>query len=107
MLNPGKIVDTGRFRIDRDLRLGAGSELMLPFAETVGFVDRDESFVGNLEQCNGCGGCRKDAPTMCPTFMRHRRGDQSTRGRANTIRAALEGRLGGGDLGSRGAGARR
>jgi FAD/FMN-containing dehydrogenase/Fe-S oxidoreductase len=97
-LNPGKVVATGRFRIDGDLRLGAGSELVLPFAEVVGFVDRDESFVGNLEQCNGCGGCRKDAPTMCPTFTATGEEIQSTRGRANTIRAVLEGRLGGGDL---------
>jgi FAD/FMN-containing dehydrogenase/Fe-S oxidoreductase len=98
VLNPGKVVDDGRYRIDRDLRLGPGSELVLPFAETVGFVDRDRSFAGNLEQCNGCGGCRKDAPTMCPTFVATGEEIQSTRGRANTIRAVLEGRLGGGSL---------
>jgi len=30
VLNPGKVVDDGRYRIDRDLRLGPGSELVLP-----------------------------------------------------------------------------
>ena len=100
VMNPGKVVDDGRYRIDRNLRLGVGSDLVLPFAETIGFVDRDRSFVGNLEQCNGCGGCRKDAPTMCPTFIATGEEIQSTRGRANTIRAVLEGRLGGGDLAS-------
>src|SRR5213075_3056711 len=48
------------------------------------------SFIGNLEQCNGCGGCRKDAPTMCPTFIATGEEYMSTRGRANAIRAALE-----------------
>jgi len=98
LLNPGKVIDDGRYRIDRDLRLGVGADLVLPFAELIGFVDRDRSFVGNLEQCNGCGGCRKDTPTMCPTFIATGEEIQSTRGRANTIRAVLEGRLGGGDL---------
>src|SRR5204863_69374 len=46
--------------------------------------------IGNLEQCNGCGGCRKDAPTMCPTFLATGEEYMSTRGRANAIRAALE-----------------
>jgi Fe-S oxidoreductase len=101
ILNPGKIVDQGRFKIDRDLRLGVGSELVLPFTPHLGFVDRDESFIGNLEQCNGCGGCLKEAPTMCPTFAAVGDEIQSTRGRANTIRAALEGRFDGGPLGSR------
>ncbi|TAK91627.1 MAG: FAD-binding oxidoreductase, partial [Verrucomicrobia bacterium] len=50
----------------------------------------DESFVANLEQCNGCGGCRKETPTMCPTFIATGEEIMSTRGRANAIRAALE-----------------
>jgi FAD/FMN-containing dehydrogenase/Fe-S oxidoreductase len=93
VMNPGKIVDTGRFQVDRDLRLGEGSEIVLPFEHAFAWIGRDDGFVANLEQCNGCGGCRKAAPTMCPTFSIS--GDEalSTRGRANTIRAALEGRF--------------
>jgi FAD/FMN-containing dehydrogenase/Fe-S oxidoreductase len=93
VMNPGKIIDDGRFRVDRDLRLGEGSEIVLPFEQAFTWVGRDDGFVANLEQCNGCGGCRKAAPTMCPTFPIS--GDEalSTRGRANTIRAALEGRF--------------
>ncbi|MCP4898674.1 MAG: FAD-binding protein [bacterium] len=92
-MNPGKIIDTGRYRIDGDLRLGPGSTIDLSFQQQLGYIERDESFVGNLEQCNGCGGCRKDPPTMCPTFKAT--GDEalSTRGRANIIRAALDGHL--------------
>ncbi len=93
VLNPGKIVDTGRWRVDRDLRQGAGSTINLPFDPISAFVEKDRSFVGNLEQCNGCGDCLKDAPTMCPTYAAT--GDEvlSTRGRANVLLAALEGRL--------------
>jgi Fe-S oxidoreductase len=64
--------------------------LRLPFEPTLAFAFKDESFIGNLEQCNGCGGCRKDAPTMCPTFLATGEEYMSTRGRANAIRAALE-----------------
>jgi Fe-S oxidoreductase len=92
-MNPGKVVASGRYSIDTDLRLGAGSFLELPFRSKLGFVERDDSFALNLEQCNGCGGCRKETPTMCPTFLVT--GDEvlSTRGRANIIRAALDGRF--------------
>ncbi len=93
VMNPGKIVDSGRYVIDGDLRLGSGSTLAPALAGELGFVDRDHSFVANLEQCNGCGGCLKEAPTMCPTFVVTGDEAHSTRGRANTIRAALEGRF--------------
>jgi FAD/FMN-containing dehydrogenase/Fe-S oxidoreductase len=90
IFNPGKIIDTGRFKIDSDLRLGAAYNLKLPFTPTLAFAARDKSFIANLEQCNGCGGCRKETPTMCPTFLVTGEEIMSTRGRANAIRAALE-----------------
>ncbi len=93
VMNPGKILDDGRYRIDRDLRLGEASDLPLPFEQAFTWVGRDAGFVANLEQCNGCGGCLKAAPTMCPTFAVSHDESLSTRGRANTIRAALEGRF--------------
>ncbi len=92
LFNPGKIFSDGRFKLDGDLRLGANYELKLPFAPTLAFAAKDESFTAHLEQCNGCGACRKEIPAMCPTFLVT--GDEllSTRGRANAIRASLEGR---------------
>ena len=90
LLNPGKLIDDGRFKLDANLRQGAGTSIKLPFEPILAFAARDGSFVGNLEQCNGCGGCRKDAPTMCPTFVATGEEIMSTRGRANAIRAALE-----------------
>ena len=90
LFNPGKIVGDGRFHIDTKLRLGAGYELKLPFAPVLAFAAKDGSFTRNLEQCNGCGGCRKETPGMCPTFVATGEEIMSTRGRANAIRAALE-----------------
>jgi FAD/FMN-containing dehydrogenase/Fe-S oxidoreductase len=87
--NPGKIIPDGRYRIDTHLRQ-SGPALQLPFHPVLAFAAKDGSFVANLEQCNGCGGCRKDAPTMCPTFVVTGDEIMSTRGRANAIRAALE-----------------
>ena len=90
LFNPGKVIDDGRLQDRFRLRLGANCELKLPFEPVLAFAAKDESFIGNLEQCNGCGGCRKDAPTMCPTFVATGEEIMSTRGRANAIRAALE-----------------
>jgi FAD/FMN-containing dehydrogenase/Fe-S oxidoreductase len=98
LFNPGKIVGDGRFHIDDNLRLGADHELKLPFAPVLAFAAKDGSFIRNLEQCNGCGGCRKETPTMCPTFLATGEEIMSTRGRANAIRAALDLRgISGGD----------
>ncbi len=90
LFNPGKLLPDGRFRIDTHLRMGAGYKLPLPFEPVLAFAAKDGSFTANLEQCNGCGGCRKAAPTMCPTFVATGEEIMSTRGRANAIRAALE-----------------
>ncbi len=90
LFNPGKVVPDGRFAIDTDLRQEAGRELKLPFAPILAFAAKDGSFTRNLEQCNGCGGCRKETPGMCPTFIATGEEIMSTRGRANAIRAALD-----------------
>jgi FAD/FMN-containing dehydrogenase/Fe-S oxidoreductase len=90
LFNPGKIIADGRYKIDRHLRMGAGYSLKLPFKPELAFAARDGSFTANLEQCNGCGGCLKLTPSMCPTYMATGEEIMSTRGRANTIRAALE-----------------
>ena len=95
--NPGKIFSDGRSRIDGNLRENFTRPIELPFEPVLAFAFKDRSFIGNLEQCNGCGGCRKDAPMMCPTFLATGDEVMSTRGRANIIRAALERRVSGGD----------
>jgi len=97
--NPGKIIPALEgappapdYRVDTRLRLGAPAPA-LPFAPRLAYAAKDHAFLAHLEQCNGCGGCLKAAPTMCPTFQATGEELLSTRGRANTIRAALTGRL--------------
>jgi FAD/FMN-containing dehydrogenase/Fe-S oxidoreductase len=90
LFNPGKIIGDGRYKIDKHLRMGADKQLVPPFEPQLAFASRDESFVANLEQCNGCGGCLKQAVTMCPTYLATGEEGMSTRGRSNLIRAALE-----------------
>lgn len=90
VFNPGKLIDDGRYRLDRHLRPAVGVEKKLPFEPVLAFANRDGSFAANLEQCNGCGGCRKETATMCPTFVATGEEGMSTRGRANLIRVALD-----------------
>src|SRR5213596_2561960 len=97
IFNPGKIFADGRHKIDNHLRGNFVRPLELPFAPRLAFAFKDGSFIGNLEQCNGCAGCRKDTPIMCPTFIATGEEIMSTRGRANIIRAALELRVNGHD----------
>ncbi len=93
LMNPGKVFPDGGHRIDTNLRWGDGYAIPTPFEPVLAFVSKDGSFVANLEQCNGCGDCRKDPPTMCPTFTPTGEEVMCTRGRANTIRAVLDGRI--------------
>jgi FAD/FMN-containing dehydrogenase/Fe-S oxidoreductase len=97
IFNPGKIFDDGRHKIDNHLRENFTRPLELPFRPELAFAFKDQSFIGNLEQCNGCGGCLKQNGIMCPTFMATHDEIMSTRGRANIIRAALELRTDGHD----------
>src|SRR5438093_6943906 len=90
IFNPGKIFSDGRHKIDNHLRENFTRPLELPFQPVLGFAFKDLSFIGNPEQCNGCGGCRKDTPIMCPTFIATGDEIMSTRGRANIIRRSLE-----------------
>lgn len=54
----------------------------------------DGNFAGGIEMCNGAGVCRKeDTGTMCPSYMATLDEAHSTRGRANTLRAAISGQL--------------
>jgi FAD/FMN-containing dehydrogenase/Fe-S oxidoreductase len=105
IFNPGKIFEVGipllpeavRHRIDNHLRENFTRPLELSFEPVFAFAFKDRSFTGNLEQCNGCGGCLKQTGIMCPTFMATHEEVMSTRGRANIIRAALELRVNGHD----------
>lgn len=90
LMNPGKVVDAPA--MTENLRYG---EWMRPRELPVVFpYPRERGFTGAVELCNGAGVCRKElAGTMCPSFMVTREEEHSTRGRANLLRALLDGRL--------------
>jgi FAD/FMN-containing dehydrogenase/Fe-S oxidoreductase len=95
VFNPGKIVDTPP--ITANLRYGAAYRTPDPPT----FFDFSEH--GGLgravEMCSGVGVCRKTIDgTMCPSYMATRDERDTTRGRANTLRLAMSGRLAGADL---------
>jgi FAD/FMN-containing dehydrogenase/Fe-S oxidoreductase len=99
IFNPGKIVDAPP--LTENLRFGAGYQTPKPAT----WFDYDEygGMGGAVEMCSGVGACRKKlAGTMCPSYMVTRDEAHSTRGRANTLRLAMAGRLGEAGLGDQG-----
>lgn len=92
MMNPGKIVDPPR--MDENLRFGAEYRAEAP--GTFFDYSADGGWDRAVEKCNGMGVCRKlDAGTMCPSFMVTQEEEHSTRGRANALREAMRGGVGG------------
>jgi Fe-S oxidoreductase len=91
IMNPGKIVDAQKNPM-QNLRYGVptvpgGVHTQLDFG-------RDGGFEFAIEMCNGNGQCRKlDAGTMCPSFQATRNDLHSTRGRANALRAFIQGKF--------------
>ncbi|HEV2356249.1 MAG TPA: FAD-linked oxidase C-terminal domain-containing protein [bacterium] len=97
-MNPGKIVDAPP--MTESLRYRA--EEAAPPATIQDFAS-DGGFRSAIELCSGVGACRKPrGGTMCPSFMVTLDEADSTRGRANALRAAISGRLPGEGLTSRG-----
>lgn len=96
-LNPGKIVHAPRMD-DRSL---------MRYPPDYSFADmktghdwsawpgKSGGFQGAVEMCNNNGACRKlKGGAMCPSYRVTRDERDVTRGRANTLRLALSGRLG-------------
>jgi len=95
LFNPGKIVDTPP--MTSNLRYGAGYET--PVTATFFDYAEHDSMARAVEMCSGLGACRKTLEgTMCPSYMATREEKHSTRGRANTLRLAMAGSLGGAGL---------
>ncbi len=89
LMNPGKVVDSPS--MTDNLRFGADYHAM-PIKTHLSFA-RDGGFAAAVEMCNGAGVCRKvGTGTMCPSYIATRDEHDSTRGRANALRAALAGR---------------
>ena len=85
ILNPGKMFDAPP--MDTHLRYGESYRVnawnsSLHFEHTRGLA-------GAIEHCNGQGVCRKVNGVMCPSFQATRDEANSTRGRANLLRALI------------------
>ena len=94
IMNPGKIVAPGKMDDASLFRFKPGYAATVPVAA----LNWSEwgGFDKAVEMCNNNGHCRKfDAGTMCPSFRATRDETHLTRGRANTLRLALSGQLGG------------
>ena len=99
IFNPGRIVDTPP--ITSHLRYGAGYTTPAP-ATFFDFSEYD-GFGRAVEMCSGVGLCRKKREgTMCPSYMVTKEEAHSTRGRANTLRLAMNGQLGDAKLSDKG-----
>ncbi len=104
LMNPGNVVyrdgptDPGP---DGDRGVGADMRENLRYGteyqsiESQAALDFDEGGFSHLvELCNGCGTCRQtDSSVMCPTYRASKEEMQTTRGRANMLRAAISGEL--------------
>ncbi|MEP0549089.1 MAG: FAD-linked oxidase C-terminal domain-containing protein [Rhodothermales bacterium] len=87
--NPNRVVEAPP--MTENLRYGPDYDA-IPLMSDLDFGSG--GFAAAVEQCNGSAVCRKrDAGTMCPSFMVTGEEKDSTRGRANALRLALSGAL--------------
>ncbi|WP_276258856.1 FAD-binding and (Fe-S)-binding domain-containing protein [Haloglomus litoreum] len=74
------------------LRYGPAYQSVEPQTE-LDFAD-EGGFSHLVELCNGCGTCRQtDTDVMCPTWRASKEEIQTTRGRANMLRAGISGEI--------------
>jgi Fe-S oxidoreductase len=91
-MNPGKIIEP--YRIDENLRLGAGYSPWRPETHFK-YPEDGGSFAHATLRCVGIGKCRRmngegDEDTMCPSFMVTREEKHSTRGRTHMLFEMLQ-----------------
>ncbi len=86
LLNPGKIVNSPP--MDEAFRRKENAKPQTYYFH----YPETESPLGLAEKCSGSGDCKKSAlsgGTMCPSFMASQKEQDSTRGRANTLRQLI------------------
>ena len=90
IMNPGKIVDAPPMTAN----LRYGGRYRARQVKTFFRFAREGGFDRAVEMCNGAAVCKKKLEgTMCPSYMVTREEEHSTRGRANALRAAINGHL--------------
>jgi len=105
LLHPGNVVyRDGPDDVGPESDRGVGAEMRehLRYGPTYQSIqpqttldfDEEGGFSHLVELCNGCGTCRQtDSDVMCPTYRASKEEVQTTRGRANMLRAAISGEL--------------
>lgn len=94
ILNPGKIIRAPKMD-NRELFRWPPDYEHVPQETAFDWGDWPDGLIGAVEMCNNNGACRKSAGgVMCPSYRATRNEKDLTRGRANTLRNALTGRLG-------------
>jgi Fe-S oxidoreductase len=89
-MNPGKIVDAPPMTAN----LRYGGRYQARQLKTFFRFAREGGFDRAVEMCNGAAVCKKKLEgTMCPSYMITLEEEHSTRGRANALRAAINGHL--------------
>ncbi|MFZ0796820.1 MAG: FAD-linked oxidase C-terminal domain-containing protein [Terriglobales bacterium] len=82
-MNPGKLIEP--YRLDQNLRLGAGYDPWQPETHFK-FPDDHGSLAAATLRCVGVGKCRHDSGgVMCPSYRVTREEAHSTRGRAHLL----------------------
>lgn len=96
-LNPGKIVNPPKMDDRTLLRYPADyrfDDIQTGF-DWSAWSGASGGFQGAIEMCNNNGACRKlKGGAMCPSYRVTRNEKDVTRGRANTLRLAMSGKLG-------------
>lgn len=103
LLNPGKILRAPRFDEEALLRAPREAKALenAPIWLAWGSAPSASRALDHARRCNGLSLCRTAEPAFaCPSFGVTRAERDSPRGRANTVRLALSGQLGGDALGS-------
>jgi FAD/FMN-containing dehydrogenase/Fe-S oxidoreductase len=98
LFNPGKIIRPPKMD-DRSLFRFKPGYRQLPLDAALDWSEWG-GFAGAAEMCNNNGACRKSDPgVMCPSYRATGDEQHLTRGRANSLRLALSGQLGSGQIG--------
>src|SRR6266700_6038584 len=102
LYNPGKIVRAPKFDDRRVFRYGPDyrGENIRTQLDWSAYPGAGGGFQGAVEMCNNNGACRALTGVMCPSYRVTRDERDVTRGRANTLRIAITGQLGGDALAS-------
>jgi FAD/FMN-containing dehydrogenase/Fe-S oxidoreductase len=85
LLNPKKMLDAPPM----DTHLRYGESYRVNAWNSALHFEHERGLAGAIEHCNGQGVCRKTSGVMCPSFQATREEANSTRGRANLLRALM------------------